>query len=318
LKAQTSDTNLTEPECAKEPGKIGELIQDGMVMEFWFFLAALTALFWGGAAALAKMSTPRLGVTRVAYLIAPMEGAMYFAGYIVFRGNVTVSLEYCVLGLASAFVGMVAYLCFYESMIDGQVAVLGTISAAYPALTVIGALVFLSETLTIPQGIGLVAVMFGVLGLSYEQPNPQRAIPKRSMFFALLAFLLWGLWGLTAKIALGKIGPGNVFGCYVISSLTIPLIYVMLRKPKPISNEKPSRTLWAAGVAGVAFNVTGTLIFAFALSMGQASLVAPISSAYPLVTIAIAILALDEKLNRLQTFAIACVLIGLITIAMTS
>ena len=287
-------------------------------MEFWFFLAALSVLFWGLAMALAKISTPKLGVARVACLISPIEGAMYFAGYISFRGTVAVGMEYGAIGLASAFIGMIAYICFYESMVDGQVAVLGTISAAYPALTVIGALLFLSETLTTSQALGLAAVIFGVLALSYERPNPQHAIPKRSLFFALLAFLLWGFWSLTAKIAVSNIGPGNVFGCYVISSLTIPLVYVMLRRPRPLTNEKPSRTLWAAGAGGVALNVAGTLIFAFALSMGQASLVVPISSAYPLVTVAIAILLLGEKLNRLQTIALASVLIGLITIGITS
>jgi transporter family protein len=287
-------------------------------MELWFFLAVLSVFFWGLGVTLAKISTPKLGVARVACLISPIEAAMYFAGYISFRGNVAVSAEYGALGLVSAFVGMIAYICFYESMVDGQVAVLGTISAAYPALTVIGALVFLSETLTTSQALGLVGVMLGILALSYEQPNQQHALPKRSLFFALLAFLLWGFWSLTAKIAVSKIGPGNVFGCYVISSLTIPLVYVMLRRPRLMASEKPSRTLWAAGVAGVALNVVGTLIFAFALSMGQASLVVPISSAYPLVTIAIAILVLGEKLNRFQTIALAFILIGLITIGITS
>ena len=292
-----------------------------MAMEFWFFLAALSVFFWGLAMALAKISTPKLGIARVACLISPIEGAMYFAGYISFRGSVAVSMEYGALGLASAFVGMIAYICFYESMVDGQVAVVGTISAAYPAVTVIGALVFLSETLTKSQALGLVAVMLGILALSYGQsPNPQHTIPKRSLFFALLAFLLWGFWSLTAKIAVSNIGPGNVFGCYVISSLTIPLVYLMLRKPKPglMTSEKPSRTLWAAGAGGVALNVVGTLTFGFALSMGQASLVVPISSAYPLVTVAIAILVLGEKLNRLQTIALAFVLIGLITLGITS
>jgi uncharacterized membrane protein len=289
-------------------------------MEFWFFLAGLSILFWGLAVVFAKISTPKLGVARVACLISPIEGAMYFAGYISFRSNVAVSLEYGALGLASAFVGMIAYICFYESMVDGQVAILGTISAAYPALTVIGALVFLSEKLTTLQALGLVAVIIGILALSYERPNPQHAIPRRSMLFAFLAFLLWGLWSLTAKVAVGQIGPGNVFGCYVISSLTTPLIYVMLRKPRPrfMTSEKPSLKLWGAGAAGVVLNVAGTLIFAFALSMGQASLVVPISSAYPLVTITIAILLLGEKLNRLQMIALASVIIGLITIGITS
>ena len=48
--------------------------------------------------------------------------------------------------------------------------------------------------------------------------------------------------------------------------------------------------------------------------MGLASLVVPISSAYPLVTVTVALLLLGEKLNRLQLTALACVITGLLMI----
>jgi transporter family protein len=290
-------------------------------MESWFFLALIPVFFWGLAAALAKVSTQRLGIARIAFLISVIEGAIYFAGYLAFRSNIAVNVESVGIGLASAFVGMVAYVCFYESMVEGQVAILGTISAAYPAISIVGALLLLSERLTTDEALGLVSIMFGILALSYERTsNPPHKIPRRSLTFALLAFLLWGFWGLTAKIALSNIGPGNVFGCYVLSSLTIPTIYCMLRRKRQELQtlEKPSRRLWWIAAAGVALNVSGTLIFAFALNLGQASLVVPISSAYPLVTVAVAILLLGEKLNRLQMIALVFILIGLITLGVIS
>jgi uncharacterized membrane protein len=49
--------------------------------------------------------------------------------------------------------------------------------------------------------------------------------------------------------------------------------------------------------------------------MGLASLVVPISSAYPLVTVIVALLLLGEKLNRLQVVGLACVITGLLVIA---
>jgi len=288
-------------------------------MEFWFLLAVLPIFFWGIAAVLAKVSTPQLNVVRVALIIVIIEGAMYFAGYVSFRNTTTLSFSSILFGLGTAIVGMVAYLCFYESMPDGQVAVIGTISAAYPALTVLGALLFLSETLTTSEAVGLVAVIFGIVALSYERtPNSQRTIPKRSLFFALLAFFLWGIWGLATKITIDTIGPGNMFGFYSIAAVALPLIYFGIRRNRLSKSEKPSKFLWAAGAGGVASNVVGTLIFAFALNVGQASLVVPISSAYPLVTVALAITLLGEKLNRLQTIALAVLLIGLITIGVTS
>jgi transporter family protein len=287
-------------------------------MEFWFVLAILSAFLWGFANIFVKLSTPKLGVTRIAGLVVVIEGMMYFAGFFFWRNNAAIDLEYGALAAASAFVGMIAYLCFFESVVDGQVAIVGTISAAYPSLTVIGALALLSESLTAAQLVGVAAIICGIVGLSYERnPHSRYSIPRRSLFFALLAFALWGLWSLTAKIAVSKIGAGNVFGFYVMSSVTVPLVYMWFRRIRhgPLKVEKVSWISWVFGAAGLALNVSGTLVFTFALSMGLASLVVPISSAYPLVTVTAALLLLGEKLNRLQLAALACVITGLLMIA---
>ena len=287
-------------------------------MESWFVLAILSAFLWGFASIFIKLSTPKLGVTRIASLVVVVEGMLYFAGFYLWHNNAAIDLEYGTLAAVSAFVGILAYLCFFESVVDGQVAIVGTISAAYPCLTVISALAFLSESLTTGQAVGVAAIICGIIALSYERhPHSPYSLPKRSLFFALLAFAFWGLWSLTAKIAVGKIGVGNVFGFYVISSVTVPLAYMCFRRIRhgPLNLEKPEWMSWFFGGAGLALNVSGTLVFTFALSMGLASLVVPISSAYPLVTVTVALLLLGEKLNRLQLAALACVITGVLMIA---
>jgi len=287
-------------------------------MESWFVLAILSAFLWGFASVFIKLSTPKLGVTRIASLVVIVEGMLYFAGFFFWHNNTAIDLEYGGLAAVSAFAGIFAYLCFFESVVDGQVAIVGTISAAYPCLTVISALAFLSESLSAGQAVGVVAIICGIIALSYERnPRSRYSVPRRSFFFALLAFVFWGLWSLTAKIAVSKIGVGNVFGFYVISSVTMPLAYMWFRRIRhgPLNVEKPAWISWVFGGAGLALNVSGTLVFTFALSMGLASLVVPISSAYPLVTVTLALLLLGEKLNRLQLAALACVITGLLMIA---
>jgi transporter family protein len=289
-------------------------------VELWFVLASLCALLWGLAGVFAKLSTPKLGVARIAYLIVIIESVMYFAGFYCWHENMTISLEYGALAAVSALVGITAYLCFFESLMTGQVASVGTISAAFPALTVIGAVIFLSETLTVIQLVGLAAIISGVVGLSYEwkrgAPDAAHAIPRRSLFFALLAFALWGFWSLTSKIVVNKIGPGNVFGFYAISSFAVPFLYGGIQKIRSSSmnTEKPASKVWAFGAMSLALNVSGTFAFSFALKVGLASLVVPISSAYPLVTVTLALLLLGEKLNHPQLIALAFVIIGLIII----
>ena len=287
-------------------------------MELWFVFAIMTAFLWGFANIFAKVSTQKLGVARIAGLVAVIEGMTYFTAFLFWHNNTAINLEYGSLAAASSFVGIAAYLCFFESVVDGQVAILGTISAAYPSLTVIGALAFLSESLTAAQLVGVAAIICGIIALSYERnPHSRYSIPRRSLFFALSAFVLWGLWSLTAKIAVGKIGAGNIFGFYAFSAVTVPLVYMWFRRtnPGPSKAETSSWVPWVFGAVGLVLNVCGTLAFTFALSVGLASLVVPISSAYPLVTVTAALLLLGEKLNRLQLTALACVITGLLVIA---
>ena len=290
------------------------------VMELWFVFSLSTAFLWGFGGVLAKVSTPKLGMARVSTLIFVVEGVMYVAGFLLWRTITTIDLGYALLAVVSAILGVTAYLFFFESVMEGQVAVVGTISAAFPCLTVVGALAFLSESPTAAQLIGVGAIICGIVALAYE-PNPQShsAVPHRSLIFALLAFAFWGLWSLTNKIVVDKIGAGNVFGFYLVATTIVPLIYIWYRSTgdEP-SKVDPSWTAWVAGASGLAINVFGTFAFTFALSMGLASLVVPISSAYPIVTVAAALLLLHERLNRVQVAALACVIAGILMIAIIS
>ena len=289
-------------------------------MELWFVLASVGAVLWGSTGIFAKLSTPRLGVARVAVAIVFVEGILYSVGFFYWRDNTPISLGDSVLAATSCVIGTIAYLCYFESIVHGQVAIAGTISAAYPALTVVGALAILSETLTATQAIALVATISGVIALSYE-PNPssEHAMPKRSLTFALLAFGLWGIWGLTSKVAVNAIGPGNILGFYAVSSSTVPGLYAWLRRARLIRGEgdETLRNAWVLSATGLVLSVSGTYAYSFALDRGPASLVVPISSAYPLVTAILAVALLHEKLGRLHTVALGVVVIGLVSIGIT-
>jgi len=289
-------------------------------MEFWFLLASMVAMFWGTAGVFAKLSTPRLGVARVALIITAVEAPMYTVAYLLWREEVAIGLDDALLSAGSCMIGIMGFLCFFESIMDGPVAIAGTISAAYPALTVVGAIILLSEALSVVQAIGIVAIIGGVIALSYE-PNPAstHAITRRSLVFSFLAFMLWGLWSLTSKMAIDRIGAGNLFAFYILSSITAPLLYGWFRRVRPggLPSTDPSRRAWLLAAVGLSLNVGGAYAYTFALEGGSASLVVPISSAYPLVTIVLAVSFLRERLNLFHIPALASVVSGLVLIGMT-
>jgi uncharacterized membrane protein len=289
-------------------------------MEIWFILAISVAFFWGISQVFAKYSTPRLGVAKVALLITAVEGPMYAVAFVAWHPDVHIAFWDGVLAAVSCIIGISGYLCFFESIIDGQVAIAGTISAAYPVLTVIGAILLISESLGAVQALGVMMIIGGVIALSYEpDPTAKYAITKRSLTFAFLAFAAWGLWSLTSKMAVDRVGAGNMFGFYIISSLTAPLVYAWVRKIRPPTNvaEAPTRLAWMYGVVALVLNVAGAYAYTYALQEGTASLVVPTSSAYPIVTVVLAVAILREKIHPTQVIWLAGVLAGLILIGVS-
>ncbi|MDH3364731.1 MAG: DMT family transporter [Thermoplasmata archaeon] len=289
-------------------------------IESWFLLSTSVALLWGLSGIFAKSSTSKLGVARVAILITLVEGALYSAAFLVWREPHHITLYEGVIATASCVIGLSGYLCYFESILEGQVSIAGTISAGYPALTVVGAVLLLSESLAATQILGIALVILGVVAISYE-PNPKsvNALNRRSLMFAVLAFFAWGIWSLSSKVAVDMVGPGNLFAFYVISSLTAPLMYAWFRSMRPAKGEPPipTRSAWSLGTIALSLNVVGAFAYTYALDMGSASLVVSVSSAYPIVTALCAILFLKEKINLVQALAIVGVVGGLVAIGLS-
>lgn len=279
------------------------------------------ALFWGISGIFAKYSSRRLGVARVAVIIAVVEGISYTIAYTVWRDtSVDIGLWDAVLATSSCVIGISGYLCYFESILEGQVAIVGTISAAYPVLVVLGAMLLLGEGLSSIQALGVVAIIGGVMALSYE-PNPgtSRSLSRRSLLFALLAFFAWGVWSLTSKVAVEAVTAGNLFGFYIISSLTAPVLYAWVRKVRPVRfpGEDPSRVAWVIGGMALLLNVLGAFAYTYALEDGNASLVVPVTSAYPIVTALLAVAVLKERITWHHTTALVVVVAGLVMIGIS-
>ncbi|MEW5748002.1 MAG: EamA family transporter [Candidatus Thermoplasmatota archaeon] len=290
-------------------------------MEAWFYLSISVALFWGLSGIFAKYSTAKLGVARVALVIAGVEGVMYSIAYLLWRDtSVDISLWEGVLAASSCIIGITGYLCYFESILEGQVAIVGTISAAYPALVVVGAMLMLSEGLSAAQAIGVVAIIGGVMALSYEpDPGAAHSLSRRSLTFAFLAFFAWGAWSLTSKVAVDAVTAGNLFGFYVISSLTAPVLYAWARRVRPahFKGEDPTKTAWLMGGVALFLNVVGAFSYTYALEGGNASLVVPVTSAYPIVTALLAVAVLKERVRWPQAVALVVVVAGLVMIGIT-
>ena len=128
---------------------------------------------------------------------------------------------------------------------------------------------------------------------------------RRWLPSALLACFWWGLFGFLAKL-----GSDNVSALDMQILFTggmLPLAAFILIRRKDLRCDRTGRVIGigigiVAGLGGVAYFI--------AMSRGKASLVGPVTSLFPLVTVLLAMPILRERFNKVQAAGVALALVS--------
>ncbi len=218
--------------------------------------------------------------------------------------------EFAFWGLLAYVLDGIAWIFYYQSITYGPISIVGTLSAAYPALTVIFARTFLGEDLTLFQGLGVGAVLLGCMALAWSPAHSHSSRDKRWMFLAGAALLIWGASGTLIRYAYGfpNSHEGNMALFVALGGLSTLGIYGVLRGAAHTSTR--ADLLRASGP--MATMAVGSLLVAIAYKHGPASLVTPLAGAYPVVTLAFAWAVLKERPTPLQWAGIGAVLLGMV------
>ena len=128
---------------------------------------------------------------------------------------------------------------------------------------------------------------------------------------AVLSLLLYGLWGFFPKLAVQYISPQSALVYEVAGGLLVGVWGLQLTGFRP--DLHPVGILFAAltGVTGM----LGTLFYFRAAQQGQISVLVAMTALYPLVTITLAALFLQEPLTGRQVAGLLCALLALVLLA---
>jgi len=221
------------------------------------------------------------------------------------------------IGLLAYVLDGIAWIFYYQSIVYGPISIVGTLSAAYPALTVIFANRFLGETLTPFQVVGVVGVIAGCLSLAYSPPGAGRKrTAARWIPLAGTALLIWGVNGVLIRHAYAWYGDhaagianeANMALLIAVGGLLTLGVYGFLfgRKGAVSAGE------WSRSFLPMATMALGGLLAAIAYKYGPASVVSPLSGAYPVVTLAFAWAVLKERPTALQWTGIVAIQAGFV------
>ncbi len=269
-------------------------------------------LTWGLAQGLVKKYIGEVPPARFCLFYAFANAAVSLAFWAAHETPPVFAAEnrgFATWGLLAYVLDGLAWIFYYQSIVHGPISIVGTLSAAYPALTVIFARVFLDEVLGSSQYFGVAAVIIGCLALAYTPPEAQtRETQRRWMAYAGAAILIWGVAATLIRYAYRFPGAheANMALFLGTGGLVTLGVYGLLFGRRGAGGE------WGRSFGPMATMAAGSLLAAIAYKKGPASIVTPLSGAYPVVTLGFAWAMLHERPSVLQWAGIVLVLVGMV------
>ena len=127
--------------------------------------------------------------------------------------------------------------------------------------------------------------------------------------FVILATIAWGLWGFCQKNASGRMSVVDVqFASFICGIFVMPLYFQFERHDWTLKGVDPKGFAWAC--AAHILSVSASYFYLRALKTAALSTVTLTTSVYPVVTIALAILFLGERITIGKALGIPVVIFG--------
>jgi transporter family protein len=130
------------------------------------------------------------------------------------------------------------------------------------------------------------------------------------MIFLFLTTLFWGIAAIFDKLALGKTSPFT--GMMIRQFILTGILFAVGIGSGRLGNlgTLDVRTMILFGLSGICGGALGLWTYYHALRLGGASLVVPITATYPLITVLLSWLVLQEGLTFFRIIGTALIVLG--------
>jgi drug/metabolite transporter (DMT)-like permease len=134
------------------------------------------------------------------------------------------------------------------------------------------------------------------------------------VILGLTGAVCWGMADFAARFASRRVGAYRTL--FFMQFFGLVVLSVYLKFAGGFSHVAPGWQPWALTVVAGLLNVTASLSLYHSFEIGVMSIVGPVSSSYPALTVALS-LASGERINALRGIGIAVTLAGVILAAMS-
>ena len=275
----------------------------------WFLWAVLAVVCWGLWAITSKLigealtagqsqALSTLGLLPVLAVLAKSARGSRARGGKGWGAALAAGVTVCA--------GNVAY--YHALKIGGKAATVVSVTALYPLVTVLLAILVLRERLNWVQALGIALSLVSITMFNIASVE---GFMTGWLAYALVPVVMWGVGGALQKISTNYIsGEASTFW-FLLAFVPVTVVLLLWEPLRVI----PSAKTWVLVAAlGLLFSVGNlAILFAFARE-GKASIIAPLAGLYPVVSIPVAILFLGERVTAKEWTAIVVALVAVVAL----
>lgn len=216
--------------------------------------------------------------------------------------------------LFAGFLGAISYLAFYKGLQVGKVSIISPIAACWAVVTVILSLIFLNETLTALQIVGVSLAILGAVLTSFKLHDLLKLRLKniaKGVEYAIIALLAWGVYFIFIDILVAELSW--FLPMFLLKAVAV--FYLLTYSCATKKNVSfPKNIILLIILIGV-LEVIAFLSYGIGVTSEYTAIVAPICAAFPMVTIILARIFFKETLEINQKIGIISVLVGLVLLS---
>ena len=285
----------------------------------WLFYAVASAFFAGITSILAKCgirktdSTVATAVRTVVILLFSwlIVGIVGSASQITSLDGKTLLF----LILSGAATGA-SWLCYFRALQLGDINKVVPIDKSSTVLTILLALIFLQEGISIPKAVAVAAIAAGILLMIEKKDVEETRETGRGgwMLYAMGSAFFASLTAILGKIGISGVESNLGTTIRTVVVLVMAWIMVLVTGKQKEVRKIPGKELAFICLSGIATGASW-LCYYRALQEGPASVVAPIDKLSVLVTVVFSWLVFGEKLSRKAAAGLVLLTAGTVAMA---
>ena len=278
----------------------------------WVLFAFLSAIFAGMTSILAKCGIKKTDSNVATFIrtlvVLPLSLLMALIVNPNFSLGAVSSKTLVFLVLSELSTGA-SWLCYFRALSKGDINKVVPIDKSSTVLTIILAVIFLGEKVTVYKTLGVVFIAIGTLLMIEKKDTEKKSEGEGWLIYALLSAFFASLTTILGKI--GIEGVESNLGTAIRTAVVIVMSFIMVAftvktgEIKKIDKKELGFILLSGLSTGASW-----LCYYKALQDGEAGIVVPIDKLSILVTIAFSYMVFKERLSKKAMLGLVMIVFG--------